>query len=90
MYGSARSFLVRAFGFFAALCPLALSASVLWYGDKDGLHQIDTIANAVVENVGFEPAVALAVSAADGSVFVLTQTRLARISQQGSVQLNVP
>lgn len=74
----------------ALLFPAAVSASVLWYGDKGGLHQIDTATNAIVANVAFEPPVAIAVNAADGSVSVLTQSRLARLSARGAVQFQLP
>lgn len=73
-----------------SLFPAVVSASVLWYGDKAGLHQIDTATNAVVANIAFEPPVAIAVSAADGSVSVLTQSRLARLSARGVVQFQLP
>jgi len=74
----------------ASLFPGAVSASVLWYGDKAGLHQIDTATNAIISNIAFEPPVAIAVNAADGSVSVLTQSRLARLSAAGSVQFQLP
>jgi hypothetical protein len=74
----------------AALYPAALSASVLWFGDRSGLHQIDTTTNTIVADVVFEPPVSIAVNAADGSVFVLTQLRLARLSAQGAIQLAIP
>ena len=89
MYGSARSLLGRIV-LAVLLFPVAVSASVLWYGDKGGLHQIDTATNAVVANITFEPPVAMAVNAADGSVSVLTQSRLARLSAGGAVQFELP
>src|SRR5437773_10365953 len=71
----------------AAFSPLNVSASGLWFGDNDGLHQIDTAANGVVLNVPFEPPVSIAVNATDGSVWVLTQTRLARLNAAGGGQM---
>src|SRR5712692_5968341 len=70
-----------------AFSPLTLSASVLWFGDNAGLHQIDTAANGVVLNVPFEPPVSIAVNATDGSVWALTQTRLVRLNAGGVVQM---
>ena len=62
-----------------------LSASAIWFGDKDGLHQIDPATNRIVASVPFEPPVSIAV-AGDGSVWALTQTRLARLNAQGVLQ----
>jgi hypothetical protein len=76
----------QALGILLALYPLTVSAAGLWFGDKDGLHQIDTATNQVGSNVAFEPPVGIAVNAADGSVWVLTQKRLARLSEQGVVR----
>ncbi|MGZ8832864.1 MAG: hypothetical protein ACXW19_06685, partial [Thermoanaerobaculia bacterium] len=89
MHRPARLFLCCALGVVAALHPLAAFASALWFGDKDGLHQIDTAANRVVLHVAFEHVTAIAVNAADGSVWVLTQDRLARLNQQGIVQFQI-
>ena len=89
MFRSVRSLLSCAFGVLVALLPLAASASVLWFGDKDSLHQIDTASNHVVVDVPFEPAVAIAVNAADSSVWTLTQKRLALVSSQGALQLQI-
>ena len=72
----------------AALSPVA-SASVVWFGDQAGLHQIDAVTNQIVADIAFEPPVAIAVNAGDGSVWVLTQSRLARFSQHGSVLLDI-
>lgn len=85
MHRSAR-FLRQALGIAVALYPLTVFAAGLWFGDKDGLHQIDSATNRVVTNVAFEPAASIAVNAADGSVWALTQTRLARLNEQGVVQ----
>jgi sulfur relay (sulfurtransferase) complex TusBCD TusD component (DsrE family) len=71
------------------LHTFSLSAAAVWFGDRDGLHRIDTATNQVVASVPFEPAVAIAVNAADGSVWALSQSRLARLSEQGSVQFQV-
>ncbi len=89
MNGIARSLFTRIV-LAATLLPAALSASVLWYGDKGGLHAIDTATNGIVINVAFEPPVAMAVNAADGSVSVLTQSRLARLDAHGAVQFQLP
>jgi hypothetical protein len=70
----------------AAFSPLTLSATAIWFGDKDGLHQVDPPSNRVVLNVAFEPPVSIAVSAGDGSVWILTQTQLARLNSQGILQ----
>jgi Big-like domain-containing protein/glucodextranase-like protein len=88
MHGCARSLFARLV-IAASLFPVALSASVLWYGDKSGLHQIDTATNAIAVDVAFEPPVAIAVNAADGSVSVLTQSRLARLDARGALQFQL-
>src|SRR6185503_12903713 len=75
--------------FIAAFSPLTLSGASLWFGDKDGLHQIDPGTNRVILNVPFEAPVSIAVNGADGSVWTLTQTRLARLSAQGVLQLQI-
>jgi hypothetical protein len=62
----------------------------VWFGDRDGLHRIDTATNRIAASVAFEPAVAIAVNAADGSLWTLSQERLARVSEQGLVQFAVP
>ncbi len=89
MQRSARGLFCWLLGLVAALHPLAVSASVLWFGDKDGLHQIDTVANRVIVDVALEPAVAVAVNAADGSVWALTQSRLLQLTRQGAVSAQV-
>ena len=88
MVRSAR--LIRlALGISVFLHTLALSASSVWFGDQDGLHRIDAATNQVVASISFEPAVAIAVNSADGSVWALSQQRLARLSEGGSVQFEV-
>ena len=69
-----------------AFPTLTLSAASLWFGDKDGLHRIDTATNHVAANVPFETAAAIAVNAADGSLWALSQDRLAHLSEQGVLQ----
>src|SRR5258708_1343524 len=73
--------------FIAALSPLTLSGAALWFGDKDGLHQIDSGSNRVILNVAFDPPVSIAVNGGDGSVWTLTQTRIARLNAQGVLQV---
>src|SRR5687768_11928420 len=86
MHVPTRGFLVVGLGIATALLPPTGSASVLGFGDKDGLHQIDTATNSVLLNVPFEAPAGIAVNAADGSVWVLTQSRLARVNAAGVVQ----
>ena len=89
MHKRAHSCLALALGIVAALYPLTTSASALWFGDKGGLHQIDTSTNHVAIDVTLEPPVAVAVNSADGSVWALTQSRLLRLSSQGIVKFEV-
>jgi hypothetical protein len=82
-----RSVLLRlAIGLSVVFQTLSLSAGSLWYGDKDGLHRIDTATNAIAASVPFEPATAIAVNSTDGSLWVVSQQRIARLSEHGSVQ----
>ena len=86
-----RSALLRlAIGLSIAIHALSLSAASLWYGDKDGLHRIDTATNQVAASVPFEPAIAIAVNSNDGSLWVVSQERVARVSEHGLVQLTKP
>src|SRR5690349_7863760 len=71
------------------LLTSSLSAASLWFGDKDGLHRIDIATNEVTSAAGFEPALAIAANAADGSVWALSQQRIARLDEQGAVQFSV-
>lgn len=90
MIRSYRSACLRlALGVAIAIHAVSLSAASLWFGDKDGLHRIDTATNQVASTVPFEPTVALAVNGADGSLWALSQQRLARVSEQGVVQFQV-
>ncbi|HYC93700.1 MAG TPA: hypothetical protein VEO54_31130, partial [Thermoanaerobaculia bacterium] len=57
----------------------------MWFGDKAGLHRIDTATNQIASSIDFEPAVAIAANAADGSLWALSQSRLAHLSEQGSL-----
>lgn len=85
-----RSAVLRlAFGLLVSLHALSLSAASLWFGDKDGLHRIDTVTNQVTANVPFEPAVAIAANASDGSLWVVTQSRLAHLGELGTLQFEV-
>ncbi|HEX6088359.1 MAG TPA: Ig-like domain-containing protein [Thermoanaerobaculia bacterium] len=79
-----------AIGLAIGIHALTLSAASVWFGDRDGLHRIDTAANQVVAHVPFEPAVGIAVNAADGSIWAVSQTRLARLSEQGVVHVTLP
>lgn len=88
MYKSAR-FLRLAVGLGVVLHAVTLSAASLWFGDKDGLHRIDTVTNQVVSSVAFEPAVAIVANAADGSLWALSQERLAHLGEQGAIQFKV-
>ncbi|HEX6088162.1 MAG TPA: Ig-like domain-containing protein [Thermoanaerobaculia bacterium] len=72
-----------------AIHAVSLSAASLWFGDKDGLHRIDTASNQVAATVPFEPTVGIAVSATDGLLWTLSQERLARLSEQGVLQFQV-
>jgi hypothetical protein len=72
-------------GIAVVLHSFTLSAASVWFGDKTGLHRIDTATNQVVANVPFEPAVAIAANAADGSLWALSRERLAHLSEQGTV-----
>lgn len=84
-----RSALLRlAIGLSIAIHALSLSAASLWYGDKDGLHRIDTATNTVAASVPFEPAIAIAVNSNDGSLWVVSQERVARLTEQGLVQFS--
>jgi hypothetical protein len=71
------------------LLTSTLSAASLWFGDKDGLHRIDIATNQVASAAGFEPALAIAANAADGSIWALSQQRIARLNEQGTVQFAV-
>jgi PAS domain-containing protein len=88
MYGTAR-FLRIAVGIGVVLHAVTLSAASLWFGDKAGLHRIDTATNQVASSIAFEPAVAIAANATDGSIWVLSQERLAHLSEQGVIQFKV-
>jgi len=87
MYRSAA--LRLAIGLPLLLLASTLSAASLWFGDKDGLHRIDTATNQVTPAVGFEPALSIAANAADGSIWALSRQRIARLSEQGTVQFDV-
>jgi hypothetical protein len=78
-----------AVGLLFSLHALTLSAASLWFGDKGGLHRIDTVTNQIALTVPYEPTVAIGVNAADGSVWALSQQRLAHLSEQGSVEFQV-
>jgi len=62
-----------AVGLSVALHSFTLFAASVWFGDRDGLHRIDTATNRIAASVAFEPAVAIAVNAADGSLWTLSQ-----------------
>ena len=83
MHPPGRSFL--ALGFALALSSSSAFASVLWFGDRSGLHAIDTTTNTIVVNVPIERPVAVAVNAAGGSVWVMTQSRIAHFSSSGAL-----
>lgn len=87
MYRSAA--LRLAIGLPLLLLASTVSAASLWFGDKDGLHRIDTATNLVTSAVGFEPALSIAANAADGSVWALSQQRIARLDERGIVQFAV-
>lgn len=87
MYRSAR--LRLAVGIAFALHAFTLSAASLWFGDKDGLHRIDTASNQVVSNLVFDPPLSIAASAADGSLRVLSRERFAHLSEQGVVLFQI-
>jgi hypothetical protein len=78
-----------AVGLVFSIHAFTLSAASLWFGDKDGLHRIDTATNQIAATVPYEPTVAIGVNAADGSVWALSQQRLAHLSGQGAVQFQV-
>jgi hypothetical protein len=84
MFRPARVFLL-ALVLALALIPSSSPASVLWFGDKDGLHQIDIPSNVVVADVALETPLAIAANAADGSAWVLTQSRLAHVASTGAL-----
>lgn len=88
MYWSA--LLRLAIGLAAAIPALTLSAASLWFGDKDGLHRIDTLSNQIVTSIPFEPAIAIAIDSTDGALWALSQQRLARLSEHGVVQIATP
>ncbi|HEX6178956.1 MAG TPA: Ig-like domain-containing protein, partial [Thermoanaerobaculia bacterium] len=83
MHQPGRSLL--ALGFALALSSSTAFASVLWFGDNSGLHAIDTTTNTIAASVAMEPPVAVAVNAADGSVWVLTQSRISHLSSSGAI-----
>ena len=85
----ARAAMRRALIAILALYPVAGSAAVLWFGDKGGLHQIDTSVNRVVVDVAMEPPVAVAVNAADGSAWAVTQSRVLHVNSTGAIQFQV-
>ena len=78
-----------AVGLAIGFSTLSLPAASLWFGDRDGLHRIDTATNQVAATVPFEAATSIAVNAADGSVWALSQGRIARLGANGAVQFQV-
>jgi hypothetical protein len=68
-----------------ALLAVPAQASMLWFGDQAGIHQIDTAANQVVANVVQDQSSAMVVNPKDGSLWVLTASRLLKYSATGSL-----
>jgi hypothetical protein len=67
------------------LCMAALTARAsIWFGDEDGVHRVDTSTNRTDLNVDAAEPVALAVHPADGAVWILTRTRIAKYSASGT------
>ena len=89
MQRSAGVYLSLALAVLAASLAPSLSASPVWFGDKDGLHRIDAATNVVTMSVPFEPPVAIAVNGADGSLWALTRTRLARLDHAGVLRFEL-
>jgi Bacterial Ig domain len=87
MYRSAALRLAIGLAVFLHVFPL--SAASVWFGDKDGLHRIDTATNQIAASIPFEPAHAIAVNAGDGSLWAISQQRIARLGEQGSVLFQV-
>ncbi|HYO79248.1 MAG TPA: Ig-like domain-containing protein [Thermoanaerobaculia bacterium] len=86
---STPALLRRALALAVVLHSFTLSAASVWFGDKDGLHRIDTATNTVAARLAFEPATAITVNAADGSLWALSHERLAQLSAAGTVQFSV-
>jgi Bacterial Ig domain/Glucodextranase, domain B len=56
----------------------------LWYGDDDGLHRVDTNANRTDLSIDTGEPASLAVNSLDASVWVLTGSRIAHYSADGT------
>ncbi|QJR09739.1 hypothetical protein DSM104443_00789 [Usitatibacter rugosus] len=68
----------------AFLCVAFGAQAQLWFGDERGLHRFDPNTGVVDVDLPFGEALSLVTDRGDGSVWVLSKTRLARFSSDGS------
>ena len=73
----------RAFFALLLLSAAFSSGATIWFGDKDGLHRVDTSTNRIDLDIDSSEPRALAVNAADGSVWSLTRSRITKYSADG-------
>lgn len=69
----------------AFLCVALGAQAQTWFGDERGLHRFNTQSGAVDVDLAFGEAVSVVTDRDDGSVWVLSKTRIAHFSSDGQV-----